>query len=267
MSAITSAIKQSIRTSIISSFGGTLDQLQALITSLFGAGEQGAIYIPMPIVNGTQALFQDSAGTVPVTADGDPVGRMLDQSGNGNHAIQTVSGSRPVYRTDGVLHWLQPNGVNSYFQYPTTTPSTSHTASFAHSPDTASGTNQYLFDSGGSGRLIFAHLTGSIGQVGIFDGAFSSVGNATLGSQVVTYDMDSAQSDFGIYRNGAIVGARAGYSPQSVSPPAVLFGRNSGTTAFYQGRIYGLCIVHSTISALDRSSLESYLADLAGITL
>ena len=84
--------------------------LETLIFALFGASEQGAIYIPQPIVNGSQALFQDSAGTVPVTADGDPVGRMLDQSGNGNHAIQTVSGSRPVYRTDGTLHWLQGNG-------------------------------------------------------------------------------------------------------------------------------------------------------------
>jgi hypothetical protein len=85
---------------------GALGALQALIDSLFGAGEQGAVYVPMPIVLGAQALFQDSAGTVPVTADGDPVGRMLDQSGNGNHATQSVSGRRPVYRTDGVLHRL-----------------------------------------------------------------------------------------------------------------------------------------------------------------
>ena len=86
--------------------------LQALINSLFGNGEQGAFYIPMPVVNGAQSLFQDSAGTVPVTADGDPVGRMLDQSGNGNHAIQTVSGRMPVYRTDGTLHWLEFDGVD-----------------------------------------------------------------------------------------------------------------------------------------------------------
>ena len=91
-----------------------VDALQALINSLFSAGEQGAFYIPMPIVLGAQALFQDAAGTVPVTADGDPVGRMLDQSGNGNHAIQSVSGSRPAYRTDGTLHWLEFDGVDDF---------------------------------------------------------------------------------------------------------------------------------------------------------
>jgi hypothetical protein len=42
-------------------------------------------------------LFQDSAGTTPVTALGDPVGRWLDKSGRGNHFVQTGSGARPVW--------------------------------------------------------------------------------------------------------------------------------------------------------------------------
>jgi hypothetical protein len=44
-------------------------------------------------------LFQDSAGTTPVTADSQPVGRMSDKSGNGSHIIQTTSGARPLYKT------------------------------------------------------------------------------------------------------------------------------------------------------------------------
>ena len=42
-------------------------------------------------------LFQDSAGTTPVTALGDPVGRWIDKSGRGNHFVQTTSGARPVW--------------------------------------------------------------------------------------------------------------------------------------------------------------------------
>src|SRR5690554_2140327 len=56
------------------------DPLRALIASLYGNGEQGAMYIPQPQVLGQQVLFQDAAGTVPVMSDGDPVGLMLDVS-------------------------------------------------------------------------------------------------------------------------------------------------------------------------------------------
>ena len=73
--------------------------LEGLIIQLFNDGEQGAIYIPRPVVNGVQSLFQDAAGTAAVTADGDPVGLMLDQSGNGNSAAQSISAARPTYNT------------------------------------------------------------------------------------------------------------------------------------------------------------------------
>jgi hypothetical protein len=41
-------------------------------------------------------MFQDSAGTTPVTAVEQPVGLMLDKSGRGNHATQATSTKRPV---------------------------------------------------------------------------------------------------------------------------------------------------------------------------
>ena len=41
-------------------------------------------------------MYQDAAGTVPVTAMEQPVGKWLDKSGNGNHATQSVTASRPV---------------------------------------------------------------------------------------------------------------------------------------------------------------------------
>ena len=242
-----------------------IDKLKALITSLFSAGEQGAFYIPRPVVNGTQALFQDAAGTVPVTADGDPVGRMLDQSGNGNHATQSVSGSRPIYRTDGTLHWLEPDGVDDSFVYPTSTTSTSHTVAVAHSPDGISGDLEYFLDADGSGRLIFAHLTATGGKIGIFDGAWREPGNAALGAQVVTYDANGSQSDLGIYRNNLLIGTRLAYSPVAISPPSRLMLRFSGNENSYAGKIYGIVIVHNTISTSQRGDLNSYLEGLGGV--
>lgn len=43
-------------------------------------------------------MFQDDAGTTPVTAVEQTVGRVLDLSGNANHATQSVAASRPTYR-------------------------------------------------------------------------------------------------------------------------------------------------------------------------
>ena len=60
---------------------------------IFSAAEQGVWYDPSDLTT----LFQDSAGTTPVTAPGQPVGRMLDKSGRGNHATQSTGASRPIY--------------------------------------------------------------------------------------------------------------------------------------------------------------------------
>ena len=45
-------------------------------SSLFTASEQGVVYDPRDL----STMFQDSAGTTPVTADGQPVGLVLDKS-------------------------------------------------------------------------------------------------------------------------------------------------------------------------------------------
>ena len=60
--------------------------------SLFAAGEQGVWYDPSDF----STMFQDSAGTTPVTAVEQPVGRILDKSGRGNTATQATAASRPV---------------------------------------------------------------------------------------------------------------------------------------------------------------------------
>ena len=61
-------------------------------STLFAGGEQGAWYDPSDM----STLWQDSAGTTPVTASGQPVGLMLDKSGRGNHATQATAASRPT---------------------------------------------------------------------------------------------------------------------------------------------------------------------------
>ena len=89
-------------------FGDSFSPLE-----LFAGGKQGAWYDP----SDKSTLFQDIAGTVPVTKDGDPVALMKDKSGNGNHAAVTVSTARPTYKTDGLLHWLYFDGIDDYLLF------------------------------------------------------------------------------------------------------------------------------------------------------
>jgi hypothetical protein len=72
--------------------GYGLDTAVSGASNLFFNAEQGVWYDPSDF----STLFQDSAGTTPVTAVEQPVGKILDKSGRGNHATQATAASRPV---------------------------------------------------------------------------------------------------------------------------------------------------------------------------
>ena len=80
--------------SIPSSAYRHLTALAARVNAMFRSSEQGVWYDP----SDRATLFQDSAGTTPVTAVEQPVGLILDKSGRGNHAYQSTSTSRPVLK-------------------------------------------------------------------------------------------------------------------------------------------------------------------------
>lgn len=63
---------------------------EQIIQSLFAQGQQG-FWLPF---TDFASLSQDSAGTLPYTALEQPVGRVLDRSGRGNHATQATSTAR-----------------------------------------------------------------------------------------------------------------------------------------------------------------------------
>jgi hypothetical protein len=64
--------------------------------SLFAAGEQGYWLDPSDF----STMFQDAAGTTPVTAVGQSVRRWLDKSGRGNHFTQANVANAPLLQQD-----------------------------------------------------------------------------------------------------------------------------------------------------------------------
>ena len=76
--------------------------------AVFPVGHSGLWLDPSDL----STMFQDAAGTVPVTSPGDPVRLLMDKSGNGNHVVASSDAERPVYQDADGLHWLEFDGVD-----------------------------------------------------------------------------------------------------------------------------------------------------------
>ena len=224
---------------------------------LFLQGEQGAFYIPRPVVNGTQALFQDAAGTVSVTADGDPVGKMLDQSGNGNHASQAASGKRPIYRTDGTLHWLQFDGVDDFLFVQNKLPLSD--AFFAgvgyRDPVDATNNNNGLFSQYDArlGRYILQLYTG--GKIDIFLGGSQStprVDVSEYASAVVTKEGSLHELTVGVQQSTLDL-------VRDIDDAPLAIGASTRSGGFLEGNIYSAVFCYRAIAAGEKESLTNYL--------
>lgn len=72
--------------------------------AVLGAPPSAAPFSPLSLspalwLKADAGLWQNTGGTTPASADGDPVGRWDDQSGNGNNFTQGTSGKKPVLKT------------------------------------------------------------------------------------------------------------------------------------------------------------------------
>lgn len=165
------------------------------VAGLFSAGEPGAWYDPSDM----STLFQDAAGTTPVTAVEQPVGRILDKSGRGNHATQATTTKRPVLSRRVNLHRFSTENFSNAGKFksgtglePVVTPN------YATAPDGSMSAIRVQLDSGGG-------TTGS-------DYSILSDGFAAVAQQAgVAYTTKVWLRATGSSANVAIVGAGAVY--------------------------------------------------------
>ena len=75
---------------------------------IFATGQMGGWYDPSDYAS----LFQDSAGTTPVTGVTQPVGRVLDKSGRSNTFSQATASARPLTNTQGATKYLTFDGID-----------------------------------------------------------------------------------------------------------------------------------------------------------
>ena len=269
MSSLVRPLVSSLRRSLK---GRGLDALNALIAQIFSAGEQGAIYIPRPIVLGTQSLFQDAAGTVPVIADGDPVGLMIDQSPNSNNAPRSVSAERPLYNLENGIHSLNGDGVNdkiaSQNAAPWLTGSTAN-AFFAIAFKPNSTVAGYAVhcdgDDSSQANFSFAILSNiaTFHRVVIGGEPFNFSGSLDT---VIVYCQFNKSTRAGVisWNGGAEENITVG-GASTLIDPLRLFSRETG--AAFDGKIYGVIGAEGPVSFDNRRNVMNYLAGLAGVTL
>jgi len=224
-------------------------------------------------------LFQDYLGTIPVTADGDPVGLILDKSGLGYHASQSISTRRPKYRTDGILHWLESDGVDDVLS-------------------TVQGSS--VMD--GGGMIAAAYMSNADERIsGVVEEIESPVVDA--GKRVALYadtrtspmrsvvyspdgddelfDRDSklvpSVSEVCVFNSDGVTGKSYIDNVEQLSTMATTFnftgdtiiniGRQSVGGLYLNGRIYSVIMCDSGINSSQITSTSKYLAQKSGVTL
>lgn len=217
-------------------------------------------------------LFQDSAGTIPVTAVNDPVGLILDKSGNGYHASQSTAINRPTLSQDSNGKYrLLCNGTNSRMSTAAIDLSSTNkltiVAGVSKVSDAAVGTIVEFSAAGDANNGAFL-LRSSDGVAANY--RFQARGTAVFGSPftVAAPDTSVIAATVTLAATGTLVVRRDSVQQSSTTPAfgAVNFGNyslyigaRSGGSIHFNGGLYGL-IIRSVIStASEIEAAEQYM--------
>lgn len=201
-------------------------------------------------------------GTGGLAVDG-PVGRIMDKSGNGNHATAAANdGTRPTLRQSGALYYLECDGTDDRLRA---------TFAIAQPWDRLSAIRQISWT---GGDFVFGGATANAGvldQVGaspelrLYDGSALVAGNtgAAIGADVVVTERHNGASSRLAINNGAYTTG----DPGAVSPGGVTIAADNGTGAYTNMRFYGLVMKAGAFTDPQIALLRTYLGAKAGISL
>lgn len=139
-------------------------------------------------------MFQDAAGTTPVTAVEQPVGKMLDKSGNGYHATQPITASRPTLSArKNILLATEALATQSV-----TTLAATYTLSFTGTGSvTLSGTSTGTLTGTGTDRVSLT-FTPTAGTLTLTVSGSVAKAQLGLGSVVTSYQRVTTATDYDV---------------------------------------------------------------------
>jgi hypothetical protein len=221
--------------------------------TLFSGGVAGAFYD----ISDINTLWKDTAGTTPVTADGDIVKRVDDKSGNGNHLTEATNG--PAYKVSGAVKWLEFDGSNDKLRATFTMGTTWDRVSAVRV--TGGSFPKQMFGGVTANECLF--VDGSVG-LQMFNGSATGPQVATsVGTDYVFTERWAATSqlagDNNAYDSTPAISA--------VNPGGLTLGASNSSGDFLGFRFHGMVMINTAQSAGDIASLRTYMGALQGRTL
>ena len=231
------------------------------------ASNNGLIYNIQDI----STLFQDAAGTIPVTAVGQPVGKVLDISGNGNHATQPITAARPALVKINGLYALSFDGIDDYLDIPhlglyaggacsivaaIDSQNQTTNAALISERNSAVATPQYIPSRTVANDGFDALLVNDAGTtVKDTNGTTSGLRTKTVRSII-----DNGQN-INIYKEGVLSGYDDYTRSGSLTLNNTTLGASVSTTnsMFMKMNLFGLIVTKSALNDVQRLQCEKYL--------
>ena len=259
--------------------GSSSKNLTQLIKSLFSLGEQGFAYDP----NDLTTLYQDAAGTIPVTAAGQPVGLMKDKSGRNNHAFQTVSASRPILQRNATTgaYYLAFDGADDFLQTNNIDFTATDKVSLFAGVRKNGGLVRILCElssdmNANNGSFYITAPESGQGWYGFKSrgAALSSAAMTALtqktsleDSCVLAASGDISEDKNTIRRNGLLSDISYDLGAGNYGNYPLYIGRRGGAALPFNGHIYSLIGVGRLTSDDETAAIEKELAKRTGVTL
>lgn len=242
-------------------------EIQSLIPSeLFVNGEQGVWYDPSDL----STLFQDSAGTLPVTGVEQPVGLMLDKSGRGNHAVQATTTARPVLRADEQgLHYLSFDGVDDYMTTLSALPPANDVTVIVGAKKGSNNRGMVVCGSGDAVATSNAYsieLPSATSTTLLCRARGTGTGRAAYGDVpanhlgVVSAELSVATSRLQLRNNGALFAtSTASLGAGPITSGKLSIGGTPTGAVLFNGAFYGALVSHNILGSAQLNVITQYM--------
>ena len=216
----------------------------------------------------SSTLFQNSNGTTPATADGDPVGYWQDKSGNANHCVQSDGTKKPQLKTgiQNSRNVVRLDGSNDNLKSLTGGTDSNCTLFVVNKKLTAVVNNFMLFSMGqeqtGKRRCLW-HYPSAPGYIAFngYNADYSHlIPNLTIQQNVTnisqfkkngnTISLSKNDNSYNSFTIGSIVAHTAS---------SIFVGTNNAETEAYNGDYCEILYYTSLVSDSDRTLILDYL--------